>query len=280
MLSYRHSFHAGNFADVLKHIVLIKILEHLRKKDKPFCCIDTHAGPGDYKLTSDFALKNKEFENGIARLWQQDNLPDSVASYINVIKSFNASDALNRYPGSPLIIRHFLRTHDRLFLHELHSTEIDLLKTAIGNDRRIKVAYTDGLKAVISLLPPVQHRGMVLIDPSYEIKSDYPLVLDTLIQMYKRFPIGTYALWYPVVDRSRNQYLEKALKTSGIKNIQLFELGITADTQEHGMTASGMIVINPPWTLATELQQTLTWLASTLGLEGAGHYRIETLVNE
>lgn len=280
MLSYRHSFHAGNFADVLKHTVLIKILEHLCKKDKPFCCIDTHAGPGDYQLTSDYALKNREFENGIARLWQQDNLPDCVADYINVIKNFNSSDALNRYPGSPLIIRHFLRTHDRLFLHELHSTEIELLKTTLGHDRRIKIAHTDGLKAAIGLLPPVQHRGMALIDPSYEIKSDYPLVLDTLLQMYKRFPIGTYALWYPVVDRSRNQYLEKAIKTSGLKNVALFELGITADTQEHGMTASGMIIVNPPWTLATDMQLTLPWLANTLGLEGAGHYRIETLVNE
>ena len=280
MLSYRHSFHAGNFADVLKHIVLIKILEHLRKKNKPFCCIDTHAGPGEYQFNSDYALKNKEFENGITRLWQRDDLPDNVASYVNIIKNFNPNDALSRYPGSPLIIRHFLRNHDRLFLHELHSTEIDVLSSVIGHDRRIKVAHSDGLKSAIGLLPPVQHRGMVLIDPSYEIKSDYQLVVDTLINMHKRFPIGTYALWYPVVDRNRNQHLEKAIITSNLKNVQLFELGIAADTQEHGMTASGMIVVNPPWTLASEMQQTLPWLANRLGLEGAGQYRIETLVSE
>ena len=280
MLSYRHSFHAGNFADVLKHIVLIKILEHLCKKDKPFCCIDTHAGPGEYQLNSDFALKNKEFENGIGQLWQREDLPDGLASYINVLKHFNTNGQLNCYPGSPLIIRHFLRNRDRLFLHELHSTEIDLLNTVIGNDRRIKVAHSDGLKNAVSLLPPVQHRGIVLIDPSYEIKSDYQLVIDTLIQMYKRFPAGTYALWYPVVERQRNQQLEQAIKASSLKNVQLFELGITADTQEHGMTASGMIVINPPWALATEMQHTLPWLARTLGLDGTELYRIETLVSE
>jgi 23S rRNA (adenine2030-N6)-methyltransferase len=280
MLSYRHSFHAGNFADVLKHIVLIQILEHLSKKDKPICCIDTHAGPGEYQLNSEFALKNKEFENGIGQLWQLDNPPDSVASYINVLKHFNPDGILNRYPGSPLIIKHFLRNRDRVFLHELHSTEIDLLNTVIGNDRQIKIAHSDGLKNAISLLPPLQHRGMVLIDPSYEIKSDYQLVVDTLIQMHKRFTTGTYALWYPVVNRSRNLKMEKAIKASNLKNVQLFELGITVDSLEHGMTASGMIVINPPWTLATQMQETLPWLAQKLGIDGSEQYRIETLISE
>ncbi len=280
MLSYRHSFHAGNFADVLKHSVLIKILEHLAKKDKPFCCIDTHAGPGDYKLNSDFALKNKEFENGIGRLWQCSNPPDPVAAYINIVKQFNCTGHLTDYPGSPLITQQFLRTHDRLLLHELHSTEIQLLTTAVKKDRRIKVFHEEGLKHSLGLLPPKEHRGLVLIDPSYEVKSDYQGVVESLIQMVKRFAIGTYALWYPVVDRKRNQQLEQAIKNSGIKNIQLFELGITSDTEEHGMTASGMIVINPPWTLANDMQQTLPWLADILGIEGLGHYRIEILVNE
>ena len=280
MLSYRHSFHAGNFADVLKHIILIKILVYLGKKDKPFCCIDTHAGPGDYALNEDYALKNREFENGIAKLWQRDDLPESVANYVNFIKKFNNANGLSRYPGSPLIIKQFLRNKDRLFLHELHSTEIQLLNAAVSRDRRIKVFHADGLKNGVGLLPPNEHRGMVLIDPSYEIKSDYNLVIETLIQMHKRFATGTYVLWYPVVERNRNQQLERAIKTSGIKNVQLFELGIKTDTYEHGMTASGMIVVNPPWTLAAEMQQTLPWLAEVLGIEGAGLFRIETLVGE
>jgi 23S rRNA (adenine2030-N6)-methyltransferase len=280
MLSYRHSFHAGNFADVLKHIILIKILEHLCKKAKPFCCIDTHAGPGDYALNKDYALKNREFDNGIGKLWQRNDLPDSVANYVNLIKKFNDTEHLSRYPGSPLIIKQFLRNKDRLFLYELHSTEIQLLSAAVCRDRRIKAFHDDGLKNDVGLLPPNEHRGLILIDPSYEIKSDYKLVTESLIQMHKRFSTGIYALWYPVVDRKRNQQLEKTLKTSGIKNIQLFELGIKTDTHEHGMTASGMIVVNPPWTLASDMQQTLPWLADVLGIEGAGLYRIETLAGE
>ncbi len=280
MLSYRHSFHAGNFADVLKHLILIKILEYLHKKDKPFCCIDTHAGPGLYELNSDYALKNKEFENGISRLWQQPNLPASVEQYVKVIQHFNVTDQLNYYPGSPLIAQHFLRVQDRLFLHELHSTEIERLTQTVKKDRRIKVFHADGLKNTLGLLPSKEHRGLILIDPSYEIKTDYQSVVDTLIQMHKRFATGTYALWYPVVDRTRNQHLELALKQSAIKNIQLFELGISADTAEKGMTSSGMIVINPPWTLQADMQETLPYLATQLGLDHAGHYRIETLVKE
>jgi len=259
---------------------LIKILEYLGKKEKPFCCIDTHAGPGDYALDAEFALKNREFENGIARLWQRNDLPDSVANYVSVIKKFNRTESLSRYPGSPLIIKQFLRNKDSLFLYELHSTEIQLLNAAVNRDRRIKVFHADGLKNAVGLLPPKEHRGLVLIDPSYEIKSGYNLVVETLIQMHKRFATGTYALWYPVVERNRNQQLEKAIKTSGLKNVQLFELGIKTDTHEHGMTASGMIVVNPPWTLAAEMQQTLPWLANTLGIDGVGKYRIETLVGE
>jgi 23S rRNA (adenine2030-N6)-methyltransferase len=280
MLSYRHSFHAGNFADVLKHIILIKILEHLSKKDKPFCCIDTHAGPGEYALDEGYALKNREFENGIGKLWQRDDLPDSVANYVNFIKKFNNTDELIRYPGSPLIIKQFLRNNDRLFLYELHSTEIELLNAAVTRDRRVKVFHADGLKNTIGLLPPIEHRGLVLIDPSYEIKSDYQLVIETLIQMHKRFATSTYALWYPVVERTRNKRLEKAIKASGIKNVQLFELGIKTDTHELGMTASGMIVVNPPWTLAGQMQEILPWLAEVLGIEDAGFYRIDILAEE
>lgn len=280
MLSYRHSFHAGNFADVLKHLILIQILDYLGKKDKAFCYIDTHAGPGDYALNSDYALQNREFDNGIGKLWQRNDLPASVAAYVNLIKGFNSAGQLTRYPGSPLIAGQLLRRQDRLFLYELHSTEIKLLDAATQRDRRIKVFHDDGLKACLGLLPPIERRGLVLIDPSYEIKSDYQQVIETLIAMHKRFATGIYALWYPVVERSRNQEMERAIKTSGIKNVQLFELGLTADTDLHGMTASGMIVVNPPWTLAADMQQALPWLAGVLGNDGEGHYRVQTLVAE
>jgi 23S rRNA (adenine2030-N6)-methyltransferase len=280
MLSYRHSFHAGNFADVLKHIVLLEIFEYLKKKDKPFCYIDTHAGPGTYQLNSDYAQKNREFENGIGKLWQRNDLPDCVANYVNLIKCFNSTALLTCYPGSPAIAKRLLRSKDRLFLYELHPTEIKLLSDAINRDRRIKVFHADGLKNAIGLLPPNEHRGVTLIDPSYEIKSDYSLVIESLENMYKRFATGTYLLWYPVVERRRIQKLERAIQSSGIKNVQLFELGIQSDTDEHGMTASGMIVVNPPWTLAATMQQILPWLADVLGNDGKGFYRLQTLVDE
>ncbi|MEF3075994.1 23S rRNA (adenine(2030)-N(6))-methyltransferase RlmJ [Methylobacter sp. Wu1] len=280
MLSYRHSFHAGNFADVLKHLTLIQILEYLRKKDKPFSCIDTHAGPGAYALDSDFALKNREFDNGIGKLWQRHDLPASVAAYVGLIRQFNGLDKLTRYPGSPLIAQHLLRSKDRLFLYELHSTEIALLAEAVDRDRRIKVFHEDGLKNSIGLLPPAERRGLVLIDPSYEMKSDYQDVVDTLVKMHKRFATGIFALWYPVVERRRNKELEQALQNSGIKNIQLFELGLQADTNEHGMTASGMIVINPPWTLKPDMEAVLPWLADVLSENGAVFYRIQELAGE
>ncbi|MCX7097532.1 MAG: 23S rRNA (adenine(2030)-N(6))-methyltransferase RlmJ [Methylococcales bacterium] len=280
MLSYRHAFHASNFADVLKHLVLMQLLEYLCKKDKPWCGIDTHAGPGSYTLTEDYALKNREFDNGIAKLWQRNDLPDSVARYVALIKDFNGTADLNRYPGSPLIIKHYLRSADRLFLYELHPTEIGQLQATVGRDKRIKTFHADGLKGALGLLPPKEHRGVVLIDPSYEIKTDYTQVVDTLRQQHKRFATGTYALWYPVVERRRNQQLELAIKNSGLKNVQLFELGIKTDSEEHGMTASGLIVVNPPWTLAADMQQVLPYLADVLGIDGAGSFRIETLVAE
>ncbi len=280
MLSYRHSFHAGNFADVLKHLILIQILEYLRKKDKPFCCVDTHAGPGAYALDSDYALKNREFDNGIGKLWQRHDLPAGVAAYVDLIRQVNGADKLTRYPGSPLITQHLLRSADRLFLYELHSTEIALLTEVVDKDRRIKVFHDDGLKGGIGLLPPAERRGLVLIDPSYEMKSDYQEVVETLKKMHKRFATGIFALWYPVVERSRNKKLEQAMQNSGIKNVQLYELGIQADTSEHGMTASGMIVVNPPWTLKSDMANVLPWLADVLGEHGAGFYRMQELAGE
>jgi len=280
MLSYRHAFHAGNFADVLKHLILIRVISYLSQKDKAFCYIDTHAGPGDYALDGNYALKNREFENGIAKLWQRNDLPESVADYVRLIKGFNPSARLKRYPGSPLIAKHLLRQHDRLLLCELHSTEINALNKAVNKDKRVTVFHADGLKQALGLLPPSERRGLVLIDPSYEMKSDYTQVVEILVKMAQRFATGAYALWYPVVERHRNQVMEQAIQASGIKNVQLFELGVQADTDEHGMTACGMVIVNPPWTLAAEMQHTLPWLVEVLGPDGTGFYRIQTLVGE
>ena len=280
MLSYRHAFHAGNFADVLKHVVLLDILTYLTQKDKPFCVIDTHAGGGKYELDGDYASKNREFDSGISQLWQRDDMPVCVANYVSMQKRFNSNGQLHRYAGSPLLIKQLLRPNDKLHLFELHSTEIAALKLNMKHDKRTVIHHADGLKESIGLLPPIERRGMVIMDPSYEMKSDYEQVVKTLAQMHKRFSTGTYALWYPVIDRERNQALEKALIKTGITNIQLFELGTVLDESKRGMTASGMIVINPPWNLAKTMQTALPWLANVLGESGKGTYRIETLVAE
>ena len=280
MLSYQHAYHAGNFADVLKHVVLVQVLKYLKTKDKPLCYIDTHAGSGSYKLIDGEAQKNKEYLGGIGKLWQCNDLPAPVADYVNLIKQFNQSGQLTHYPGSPKIAGHLLGNKDRLFLYELHTAESRLLNDAANKDKRIKTFRADGLKDSLGLLPPKEHRGLILIDPSYEIKNEYQAVVDALKEMTKRFATGCYLLWYPVVARKRNNYLEKALKTSGIPNIQLFELGLLPNSDDFGMTACGMIAINPPWTFLADMQQALPWLAETLGESQQGFYRVEQLVGE
>jgi 23S rRNA (adenine2030-N6)-methyltransferase len=280
MLSYRHSFHAGNFADVLKHTVLTSLVNYMLKKEKPFCYLDTHSGCGAYSFSSNEALKTKEFDNGVVKLWKQDNLPQPVQNYLQQVSEFNAQSELNYYPGSPSITRQLMRENDRMFLFELHNNEFTNMRENFSGDRQIKMFNSDGLKGLISNMPPKERRGIVLIDPSYEIKTEYEEVVNTLEQAVKRFATGTYALWYPVIQRATINKLEKDLLVTGIKNIQLFELGIEADSTERGMTSSGMIVINPPWTLKKEMQETLPFLADKLGLDGQGSYRIEILVKE
>lgn len=281
MLSYQHLYHAGNFADVLKHIVLIKALTYLKSKEKPICFIDTHAGSGRYQLNSAEAQKNQEFLSGISILWPFENLPSGgVAEYIDLVRHFNQPGLLRTYPGSPLIASTVLTTFDRLFFYELHPAEARNLRSCFNKDNRIKIFNKNGLQDSLGLLPPKERRGVVLIDPSYEVKSEYQDVVTALIALHKRFATGCFLLWYPVVDRKRNRTLERALQCSGIKNIQLFELGIQEDSLDFGMTACGMIVINPPWTLMADMQHILPWLAATLGLEEQGYYRIEQLVDE
>lgn len=280
MLSYLHGYHAGNFADALKHLALSQTLSYLKQKDKPLCFIDTHAGRGLYQLNSPEAQKNKEYQSGIGKLWEKTELPVPVADYIRLIKQFNCSNQLSRYPGSPLIAAKLLGLQDRLFCYELHPKENNALNSIAGDDKRIKVLSQDGLAGAIGLLPPKERRGLVLIDPSYELKDEYQSLITAVNAMYKRFATGCYLLWYPVVDRKHNRYLERELTKSGIKNIELYELGIRKDDDAFGMTASGMIVINPPWILKHKLQQSLPRLAQLLGCEGQGSYRIEQMVGE
>lgn len=278
MLSYRHSYHAGNFADVLKHIVLIEILLHLGKKDKAFDYIDTHSGAGLYDLRSVHAEKLKEYQTGIGKLTAED-WPE-LSHYFEAVNDLNPDGVLQLYPGSPLIARHFMRPQDRAWLYELHTEDAHLLSTNMRSDKRVRVMREDGLKGLVTLLPPVSRRGLVLIDPSYEIKSDYDLVTKTVIDAYKKFATGSYAIWYPVVERSRIQRMEKQLINSGIKNIQRFELAITDDNNIRGMTSSGMIVVNPPWQLMAKMQSLLPKLCKTLGADKGAFFKADVLMAE
>lgn len=281
MLSYRHGFHAGNFADVLKHTVLVHMLEYMTQKDKPLRIIDTHAGAGVYKLNGPQAQKNREFDNGIGHLWSNEQTPAAIARLLDLVRTVNSGGQLQLYPGSPLIAQTLMRPIDRLFLHELHPADFQFLRDCMRDDRRIKVEHEDGFAGLQALLPPPDRRALVLLDPSYEVKSDYQHLIKQLLQAHKRFATGTYAIWYPVVLRQRIDEMELTLKKSGIKNIQLMEFGLRADNPEYGMTASGMIVINPPWTLWGAMEETLPWLADNLGDEtGEAFYRLEQLVPE
>lgn len=277
MLSYRHSYHAGNYADVIKHIVLIEILEHLTKKENAFDYIDTHAGAGLYNLQSERTAKLQEYMQGIGKLKPTD-WPE-LTSYFDVIASYNKADSLDFYPGSPAISSNFLRRQDRSWLYELHPRDAELLLENSGKQKGVRVMFEDGFKGMDAILPPISRRGLVLIDPSYEIKSDYGQVFDAIDSTYKKFPTGTYALWYPVVDRKNIDILERKFIRSGIKKIQQFELAIAPDQFGSGMSASGMIVINPPWMLKDKMAKVLPKLVSALGGEGA-FYKCADLVGE
>ena len=279
MLSYRHAFHAGNFADVLKHLVQVEILRYLHQKDKPFVYIDTHAGAGLYALDSAVSGKTAEYQQGIARLG--DCHWPAIQPYLNTVKSLSERDGVSHlYPGSPAIAQAYLRQDDRAQLYELHPADHELLCNLMQRDRRIRVQQADGFQGLIASVPPPERRGFILMDPPYEIKTDYETVVSSLIKAHKRFSTGIYALWYPVVERARIDKLEAALKASGIPRIQLYELGLTADTAGRGMTSAGMIVINPPWTLKSTLDELLPLLAQQLPADGKGVWRSAELAGE
>jgi len=215
MLSYRHSFHAGNHADVLKHIVQSLILTAMKEKDKPFLYLDTHAGTGRYQLHSEHAERTGEYQDGIGKIWQRDDCPALLEPYLTVIRHYNRNGTLRYYPGSPLIARQMLREQDRLHLTELHSSDYPLLKSEFQKDRRADVLRADGYQQLKSQLPPLSRRGVILMDPPYELKSDYQDVVTAIHEGYKRFATGVYALWYPVVLR---QHVKRILAGPYIAN--------------------------------------------------------------
>ncbi len=275
MLSYRHAFHAGNHADVLKHYVLSLVLDYFNQKLTPYTVVDTHAGAGLYALNDAFAQKNAEFETGIARLITAKNLPESLQQFVQIIQSFNTENNLNFYPdiypGSPKIIEHFLRPTDKLRLFELHPNDHQLLANNFSNkNRQTTVTLQDGFNGLKACLPPISKRGIVLIDPPYEIKDDYQRVVDCIKDSLSRFATGTYCIWYPLLQRPEPALMVEKLMEISAKWMQV-ELSVQMPNMNgFGMHGSGMFIINPPYILPDLLDNTLPVLTKILELDGLG----------
>lgn len=279
MLSYRHSFHAGNHADVLKHTVQSLIIASLKQKDKAFVYHDTHSGAGRYDLASEHAEKTGEYKDGIGLIWQRDDVPLAMLPYIEAIRRLNENNHLRYYLGSPKLGRQLLREQDRAIFSELHSTDFPLLRQEFRGDRQVKMYKEDGFARLKASLPPKERRGLVLIDPSYELKHEYRDVVNAIEESVKRWATGTYAIWYPVVYRENVDLITRGLEKCGIRNILQIELGVAPDSLERGMTGSGMIVINPPWALEQQMQQILPWLQLVIAPK-TGHHMVRWLVAE
>ena len=279
MLSYRHSFHAGNHADVVKHIVQSLILNSLTQKDKPFVYHDTHSGVGRYDLTHEWSEKTGEYKQGIERIWDKTDIPEEITSYLDAVKALNEDGELRYYPGSPCVGRAHIRCYDRMVLTELHPSDYPLLEQEFHSDRQVSIYKEDGFARLKASLPPPERRGLVLIDPPYELAKEYYDVVNAIGQSHKRWATGIYAIWYPVVNRCDIDDMIKGLKKLDIRNILQIELGVSPDTNERGMTASGMIVINPPWKLESQMNTILPFLKDAIA-PATGHFKVEWIVPE
>jgi 23S rRNA (adenine2030-N6)-methyltransferase len=293
MFSYRHAFHAGNHADVLKHFVLVQLLQYMNQKDTAYSYIDTHAGAGLYQLDSNFASKNAEYETGIGPLWERTDLPPALAEYVDLIKAMNPSGKMRYYPGSPYCANQVAREQDRLRLFELHPADSKILTdnfrkldehlAAQGirptvRGKRVLVTRGDGFHELKGLLPPPSRRGVVLCDPPYEDKQDYRKVVEMLNDSVKRFPQGTYAIWYPILQRIEARNFAERMKH--IKGTEWLNVTLTIRTPGPdgfgGLHSSGMFIINPPYTLLATLQEVMPYLQEVLGEDAGAKFVLES----
>lgn len=277
MLSYRHAFHAGNHADVLKHFIEVQLLQHLNQKDKPYWMIDTHAGAGLYALDQGYAVKNAEYASGIVRLMQRQDIPPALAAYVAQVRELNPDGELKVYPGSPWIARQLLRSQDQLRMFELHPTDSKLLQENFSDmGRRARIESVDGFAGLKALLPPAPRRALVLIDPPYEDKQDYQRVPAALKDALKRFETGMYAIWYPLLQRHESQHFADSLKRLPATSWLNVSLSVqTPSADGFGMHGSGMFVLNPPWTLMATLKTVMPYLCEVLGQDAAATYQLE-----
>lgn len=279
-MNYRHSFHAGNFADVLKHAVLALVLSELRAKPAPFRIIDTHAGAGRYRLDEGAALKTGEWRSGIGRLLGPDAppLPERaarlLAPYLSIVRADNPQGRLEHYPGSPCIARALLRADDRLILNELHPADAKGLATLFARDRQTKVLNLDGWTALKALLPPKERRGAVLIDPPFEERDEIARMIKALRDGVARFATGTYILWYPIKDSRPIAAFHRAVAAIGLAKVLAVELMVRAPKDLKQLNGSGLVLLNPPFRLAPALEELLPVLAERLAVGRGASQRV------
>lgn len=280
MLSYRHAYHAGNFADVMKHVVLTALLKYMTRKDSPLCYIDTHAGAGGYDLQAEYSRKTLESSFGIEKLRDSKEAPEPVCDYLELVRQFNSGGELTKYPGSPWIAAQLLRPQDRLMLCELHGSDLPPLEQMFRRDRRVHCYAEDSYRFSIGLVPPTERRGLVLIDPSYELSDEFETAVATIGKLYRRFATGTYALWYPILELHRTETLRQQIDDLKIRNVLHLSLTIADRQSLPGMYGCAVIVVNPPWTLKDTMEVALPYLASKLGRNDAASYLVEQWVGE
>ena len=276
-MNYRHAYHAGNFADVFKHIVLVKMIQHLRAKEAPFCVIDTHAGRGMYDLSSPEAARTREHLGGIGRVKRS----AATADYLDLVTSAAGGNLPpTRYPGSPRIARSLLRPSDRLILAELHPEEHAALRREFARDSQVAIHQVDGYKMLNALLPPKERRGLVLIDPPYEAPGEYGHAVVALANAYRRWPTGLYALWYPIKQRPVVWSFHEQLAASRIRKVLVAEFLIRAEEDWNLLNGCGIAFVNPPWRFEDWLHDLLPALAADLAEPAAPPGSIQWLVPE
>ena len=282
-MNYRHAFHAGSFADVLKHAVLARILTYLREKAAAFRVIDTHSGAGLYDLTSSEAARGAEWQHGIGRLFDA-NLPPKIAellaSYLDAVRAVNPSGKLRTYPGSPAVAQKLMRRQDRLIACELEPHAAAALRRNLRSDKRAKAIEIDGWTGLSAYLPPVERRGLVLIDPAFEQKGDFGRLAQSLELAHRKWPTGIYMLWYPIKGRPDPDALAKRIRRLGVPKILRTEMTVAPLSDPTRLNGCGLILLNPPWTLAAELGVLLPFLAGLLGRDGKGASRLDWLAGE
>ena len=255
MLSYRHGYHAGNAADVLKHFILTYVLDYIKKKDKGFIFIDSHAGAGKYLISDPYMQKNKEYLQGIKKILQLKNDNIFLKKYLDLIKSINFNSELKIYPGSCYLAARSLRPNDNLYFFELHPKEFLNLKKNFENDSRVIIENRDSYQRLKKLLPPTEKRAVILIDPSYELKDEYEKVLEMLSDCYKKFPLGVYIIWYPVLKSKKSEkFIFNVLKKK-YKNLSHVEM--ITDNLNNGMQGSGLFILNCPWSIENDIKKSL-----------------------